>query len=365
MAESKTYKVNKSKDAMSAKAWGDVDKTALRNKIMEASNKASLVKDVYMLVEDGWEDAPSEKLKYPVMNFEGDALVYNRDGLASALGYAKKENETAVVSKIEKIYKKLGLDKEDGKEEDKKMAKEVEFAAVDIGDMWGKVWNALHDRYPDGDYGSVYRIDGIYEEGNKKFAVIHRKDEDVKYRLDFSLTEDGFELADEIVKVELEIKETDEVRKFAEPENADKFKKFEDEQNEDDDGKETEMSCDEMKAEMAKLQGDIENRDNIIMEKDKELEELRAFKQTCMEADRTKTVEGIMAKVEKFMDKADADKYRAEGMTVDFAEVDAWANKVKASVVDKVVKSETKVDFTRIGAPVDVNKKTSSVWDRI
>lgn len=44
-----------------------------------------------MLVEDGWEDAPSEHLKYPVMELKGDTFVYNRDGLSSALGYAKKK----------------------------------------------------------------------------------------------------------------------------------------------------------------------------------------------------------------------------------------------------------------------------------
>ena len=71
----KRYKIDKSKESMSTKPWGDVDKTDLRNKIMEASNKSELVKACYMLVEDGWEDAPSEHLKYPVMCFEGDKLV--------------------------------------------------------------------------------------------------------------------------------------------------------------------------------------------------------------------------------------------------------------------------------------------------
>ena len=74
MAE-KRYKIDKSKESMSTKPWGDVDKTDLRNKMMEASNKSELVKACYMLVEDGWEDAPSEHLKYPVMCFEGDKLV--------------------------------------------------------------------------------------------------------------------------------------------------------------------------------------------------------------------------------------------------------------------------------------------------
>ena len=117
----KTYKIDKSKDAMSDTPWQDIDKTELRNKIMEAKNKATLVKSVYLLVEDGWEDAPSEKLKYPVMEIKGDKIVYNRNALVSALGYAKKENEESVVSKVEAIYKKLGL----GKEDDAKMAETI------------------------------------------------------------------------------------------------------------------------------------------------------------------------------------------------------------------------------------------------
>lgn len=33
---------------MSDKAWGEVDKTTMRDKIMEANSKATLVKAVYM-----------------------------------------------------------------------------------------------------------------------------------------------------------------------------------------------------------------------------------------------------------------------------------------------------------------------------
>ena len=113
MAENKSYKVDKSKESMSEKEWGDIDKADLRNKIMEASNRDTLVKSVYMLVEEGWQNAPSEHLKYPVMCFDGDKLVYNRYGLASALAYAKQENETAVIKKIERIYKKLDIDNSD------------------------------------------------------------------------------------------------------------------------------------------------------------------------------------------------------------------------------------------------------------
>lgn len=377
MAEKKTYKIDKSKEAMSDKSWGEVDKIELRNKIMEAENRNALVKAVYMLVEEGWEEAPSEHLKYPVMELKDDTFVYNRDGLASALGYAKKEEETSVVNKVEKIYKKLDIE-ETGKEGESKMA-EILFAAVDIGDMWGKLWDILHDKYPGHEgWGSMYCIDGIYEEDNQKFAIIRHRDEDSLYRLDFSLTEEGMTVADEVVKVEIEIVETDDIRKFAEPEDAEKYKKFEekpdedddddDNDDDDDDGKEAKMSEEDMKAKIAELEKAIEERDNIIMAKDGELEELRAYKNVHMEAERAAKVEAVLSSVSEFMDKDTANTYREEGLKVEFAEVDAWANKVKASVVDKITKSKTKsvAEFMRVASAKDFGtEKSGSVWDRI
>lgn len=372
MAEGKTYKIDKSKDAMSETPWGDVDKTELRNKIMGAKNSATLVKAVYMLVENGWEDAPSEKLKYPVMEIKGDSVVYNRYGLSSALAYAQKENESSVVSKVEAIYKKLGL----GKEEDAKMA-EIAFAAVDIGDMWGRVFDALRDRYPDGDWGSVYRIDGIYEQDNKKFAIIHRKDEDVKYRLDFSFTEEGLTLADEIVKIEMEIVETDDVKKFAEPEDAEKYKKFE--EDDDDDDKSGDDKDDDDEEDFAKKCADmakqIEERDNIIMDKDKkikemeeELSDLREFKKTCMEKDKACAVESVMNEVKDFMNDEQFKALRDEGMACEFAQIDAWSNKVKAISFESVKgnKKSKGASVMKFSAPVDnTNNKSGSVWDRL
>lgn len=373
MAESKTYKIDKSKESVSDTPWGDVDKTALRNKIMEAKNKATLVKSIYMLVEDGWEEAPSERLKFPVMELKGDTFVYNKGGLSSALGYAKKENETAVINKVEKIYEKLGL----GKEEDAKMA-EIAFAAVNIGDMWGRVFDALRDRYPDGDWGSVYRIDGIYEQDNKKFAIIHRKDEDVKYRLDFSLTEEGLTLADEIVKVELEIVETEEVRKFAEPEDVDKYKKFEDEDDKDPDDDHDDDSDDDdedFAKKCAEMEKKIEERDNIIMDKDKkikemekELSELREFKKTCMEKEKMSAIESIMSEVKEFMSEDKYKELREEGIACDFAQIDAWSNKVKAFCFESGKKSTKKeMGVFSFAAPIHENeqKKTRSVWERL
>ena len=133
MAEKKTYKIDKSKEAMSDADWGDFDKSAMRDKIMEAKNRDTIVKAVYMDIRDGWQDSPSEGLKYPVMILEGDTFKYNRHALSAALSYAKQNGEQDVVDKVEKIYKKIDLDdNSEGKEEKMEEIKEsVEMAEVE------------------------------------------------------------------------------------------------------------------------------------------------------------------------------------------------------------------------------------------
>ena len=353
MAEKKSYKIDKSKEAMSDKPWGDVDKADMRNKIMEASNRASLVKAVYMKVEDGWEDAPSEHLKYPVMELKGDTFVYNKGGLSSALGYAKKENETDVVSKVEKIYNKLGLDESDGKEDTTKMSKEIEFAAVDIGDMWSKVWGAMRAREQ-----WDYCIEGIYEEDNKKFAVLKDRD-GALYRLDFSLTEEGIEVADKVVGVQKEFIETDTILKFAEPENVEEYQTFAE--------PEAKMSEEEMLARIAELENDLANRDNIIMEKDAELSDLRTFKKGIEDQQKATTVETVMAEVKEFVGEDDLKKFREEGLACNMSELDAWKNKVKAVGFEaskgKTATQKKDDGIWRFAAPMNNSKKQSnSFW---
>lgn len=347
----KSYKVDKSKEAMSDDDWGSVDKASMRDKIMDASNKSSLVKSIYALVESGWEEAPSEKLKYPLMQLKGDTFVYNRGALSSALGYAKKEEETAVVSKIEKIYKKLGLDSE-GKEE-KKMSKEIEFAAVDIGNLWSALRSAMSD------HSWYYYIDGIYEEDNQKFAIIV-DDNDVikKYRLDFNYTEDGLTVADEITEVKVDFVPTENIKKFAEPENAEEVKKCaEPDKKEGEDGSEpAKMSVEEMEKKLAELQADVEEKENIIMEKDKklseqetELSDLREFKAGIEKESLSKDVEKVMADVKDFIDNTKFAELREEGLACDTTNFDAWSNKVKATCFSAIQKKGLK-------------KQTNTVW---
>ena len=104
-----SIKLNKSKDSVSFDKWGDVDKIGLRNRVLEAKNYKTLIKSVYLKIEEGWENAPSEKLKYPVMQIKDGELVYNRYAISSALGYAKAEDVQDVVDKANSLLDKLNI----------------------------------------------------------------------------------------------------------------------------------------------------------------------------------------------------------------------------------------------------------------
>lgn len=376
----KTYKIDKSKESMSTKPWGEIDKTDLRNKIMEASNKEALVKACYMLVEDGWEEAPSQHLKYPVMCFEGDKLVYNRYGLSSALAYANQEDEKSVINKIKAIYKKLDLDDDSERKEEKDM-NEIEFSAVNIGDLWGRLYSGMREARQ-----WNYSIKGIYEQDNQKFAIVY--DNDMKlYRLNFSLTEDGLTLADEIVEVKEDFIETDDVKKFAEPEDVEKYqlcqedagkdkeadKEFEEEKPEEDKEEEkVEMSLEEAMDKISQLEKDIEDKDNIIMERDndiakcnEELQELRKFKEDIEEKQKAQNVESILEEVKNYISEEQLSNFRKEGLACEMSQLDSWSNKVKAVSFEtaKNVKNVKKEDGVwSFAAPVSIPKK-NGLWD--
>ena len=299
MAEKKTYKIDKSKEAMSTADWGNYDKAAMRDKIMDAKNRDTLVKSVYLLVEDGWKDAPSEHLKYPVMQLDGDKFVYNRNALSAALAYAKQNDETEVVNKIKAIYKKLDLDDDSERKEEAKMEEIKELAATEV------------------------EAESTLEENKKE----------------------------EMAETEIEVK--------AEEPDCDNCEHDDDEHEE-----EQEMSAEDMKARIAQLEKDIEDRDNIIMGQNSELETLRQFKKDVEGKEKAICVESVMTECKDYLADDAYKQLRQEGLECKFEEVDAWSNKVKAccfSVAKKVNKKE-KSDVFSFAAPIE-GKKRTSLWD--
>lgn len=335
MFEEKKYKIDKSKEALSDKPWGEVDKTKLRNDIMGASNKNTLVKDVYMLVEDGWEDAPSEHLKYPVMELKGDTFVYNRDGLSSALGYAKKENVSSVVSKVEKIQRKLGLFKE-GKEADTEMSTKY-FDEIEGRKAWADVIEEVQEHE-----GRDAYVDSI-----EKDHIIYTKD-DVRYRVEADIKVDK---DDKTVDADIH---WDTVKKDKDQKMSEK----------------KEMSIDEAMAEIDRLSKDVEDNKNIIMDKDKqmkdmekELSELRAFKEAADKQTLAASVESVMSEVKDCLSDDKYKEFRDEGLQCSVDGVDAWANKVKAFCFETGVKKKAqKGTMWSFANPVQVESKINSIW---
>lgn len=354
------HPINTSKDAVYTGEW---DGDEAKKNLVKEKNYKTLAPKVCLRLEEGWEDREVTKLGYPVMGLYDGEWRYSTKALSSALAYAKQNDETEVVNKIKAIYKKLDLDDDSERKEDKKMA-EIEFSAVNIGDLWGMLWTAIEERQ-----NWEYGIQGIYEEDNQKFAIVTDRAKTM-YRLDFSLTEDGLTLADEVVEVKQEFTETDNIKRFAEPENVAEYRLADCDEHDDDDHdddeheEEHEMSADEMKAKMAELEKDIESRDNIIMEKDAELEELRKFKAEVEEQRKAATVESIMAECKEYMSDEQYKEMREEGMACNMAEIDGWTNKVKAvsfSAVKKNVKKNND-GVWRMAAPIEIKKK-SGLWD--
>lgn len=335
MSEEKKYKIDKSKEALSDKPWGEVDKTKLRNDIMGASNKNTLVKDVYMLVEDGWEDAPSEHLKYPVMELKGDTFVYNRDGLSSALGYAKKENVSSVVSKVEKIQRKLGLFKE-GKEADTEMSTKY-FDEIEGRKAWADVIEEVQEHE-----GRDAYVDSI-----EKDHIIYTKD-DVRYRVEADIKVDK---DDKTVDADIH---WDTVKKDKDQKMSEK----------------KEMSIDEAIAEIDRLSKDVEDNKNIIMDKDKqmkdmekELSELRTFKEAADKQTLAASVESVMSEVKDCLSDDKYKEFRDEGLQCSVDGVDAWANKVKAFCFETGVKKKAqKGTMWSFANPVQVESKINSIW---
>ena len=343
---------------------GEWDGQKAKQDLVKEKNFKTLAPKVCMKLEPGWEDREVTKLGYPVMMLHDGKWVYAVKGLSSALGYAKKENETEVINKVEKIYKKLGLDS-DRKEEDAKMAENVTNFEIEGRKAWAKVIKKVQDHEGDGTY-----VDSIEDN-----HIIYTKG-DVRYRVEADVKVDKDDKS-----VDADIK-WDTVKKDADQKMAEDEAKCEDKEekkmsddcnckDDDHDDKDDDEEEDFAKkcTDMAKQ---IEERDNIIMDKDKkikemeeELAELREFKKTCMEKEKACAVESVMNEVKDFMNDEQFKALRDEGMTCEFAQIDAWTNKVKAISFESVKgnKKTTKTSSVMwFSAPVQTEKNKNSLW---
>ena len=350
MAEKKyiSHPVNTSKDAVYT---GDWDGNKAKQDLIEEKNYKSLAPKVCLKLEDGWENREVTKLGYPVMGLYDGEWRYSTKALSSAQAYAEQNDESEVLNKIKAIKKKLGLDdterKEEAKMEETKMAEtetkveekpnETEMAEIEGRKAWGKVIEKVQEHEGKGAY-----VDSIEDN-----HIIYTKD-DVRYRVD----------AD--VKVGEDDKEVDADIKW------DTVKKDADQKMSEEEAP-CEMSLEDAKAEIDRLSTEIENRDNIIMGKDKEIAELTEFKQKVLEKERAITVEATMAEIKDYVDNLTYNDIREEGLNCKFDEIDGWINKAKAICFGAVKKTRQRnngdTGVWSFAAPIEPAKKTTSIWN--
>lgn len=290
-----SHPINTSKNAIYEGEW---DGNKAKQDLVKEKNYKTLAPKVCLRLEPGWEDREVTKLGYPVMGLYDGEWRYSVKALASAQGYAEKENETGVLKKIKAIKKKLGLDDSDGKEETKMAEKDTE-------------------------------------------------------------------------KVDME--EETKVDETKETEMEETVVKAEDCPCDEDDKHDTEEHED-FEAKCAQLTKDIEERDNIIMQKDEELKqcqtelaELREYKR-CMEASQLACkVEAALSEIKGFASESQIDAFREEGKNCTLENIDAFVNKVKATCFDATKGNLSKSDdgMFKFSIPVVTEKKSESVWDRL
>ena len=372
----KSYSVNTTE--LKETPWGEVDKTELRNKVMEASNRAELVKKVYLKVMDGWEEAPSENLKYPVMEFKDGTFYYNRFALASALAYARQHDEADVVSKVEKLYKKFKLAEEG---EEKNMSKKFE---IEGREAWGDVIAQVQehegkDAYVDSieDDHIIftiddvrYRVDADVEVGEDDKAVkadIHwdtKKEDAVQHEDDDdkdSMSEDEPKEDD----ADTEHKEDNMEDKECSDNKCSKEEDLEDDKSKEDESKEDKAECSEDEEMSEKAKEKISELENIIMEKDEELAELRKYKEAKEEAEKNFAVQELLEELRECVDDETLEALKEEGLACKLSEIDGWKNKAKAMAFDKGARKEMSTGIWSMAITKKVTKESTSKWDSI
>lgn len=321
----KRYKVDKSEKAMSNDDWSNVDKTNLRNKILEAQNKTTLVKSVYLKVEDNWEDAPSERLKYPVMQLKGNTFVYNRNALANAKARATQQNETEVLRKLNAIYNKLNLkeETENKQQTEDKMAKLEE-----------KEKDVVMDKPTD-------EVSNTEEKKEEKLSEVKdTKDEENKEEKTEEKMSENSESSDS--EKDKEEDKVEEEKASDDSEEKDK--------EEEDKFAEKEARCAELEAKCAKLEA--------------KLSELEKFKADTEENEKMAIVTQTLAEVKESMKEDEFAKFEEKAKNCTLDTVYAWRNEVLANVATVLMSKQKEESHLRFGDIEEVPKKTS-LWDRM
>ena len=337
--------------------WGQIDKAELRKRVIEAKNFKTIAPEVFLDLREGWEEGKMTALKYPVMELDNDTLYYNRGALASAKGYAEKNNEEEVLNKLKKIYESLDLDFEEDNNSDKVMMScdsenhECENCDKTIENECGdKDKNFEDNKDNDNDTDN---------DNNDKDKDADNKDKD-------------FEKSTEEVK---------EPHAGAQEDKDKKDAKDDEGVRQDDVKKEIDMSTDanvdsgavvEIEKEQAKDNKELSREQNpsleaVVAEHQElikkmegltaELEDLRKYKKEMEDKERDEIANKLIVEVKDILPTEILDDFIKSVKNYDLTNITEWENVVKAKAFEysgKIKSSTPAKGYTRM-----------SVWDRV
>ena len=379
MGKSDIIKIDLSKEAADMTTpWGSVDKIKLRDRILRAKNYKTLVKKCYLVVEEGWEDSPSSKLKYPVCRIKDNTLVLCKSGCEVALSFLERNTNAdyykSAKVKLKKYYKILGLDTsnfscKDG--EDMKFNKE-EFAqtfGITANEMWNILQSACNDvKYKNGDmecskyWMRDYDEDYIYaidEESNKTVAIPYSIEDGVA-----KLNLEGVKRAKmTYVIIDDDVDEKDDLMDFVNKKITEKEQEFATEKeqlnSEITTYKEKIAELEEISEKFSTLEKDFE----ALKEENTKLLE---FKTNVEEQERKSKIEFAINSVADDLTQEQIDEWREKAK--EFSNPDDFSNAIKAFAYS-VAKSKNKggVDSIRVPINIDIvdDNKNKSLWNRL
>ena len=376
---SKNFPVDTSKDAVDMGDWNG-DKA--KHDLMDSKNYDSIGDKVCLDFTKG--DRKLENCKYPVMNVKDGKWVYNAEGLSSAMAYAA-QHDPEVYKKAVSLQKKLGLYKDDKKEDSKKMSEEKKFE-IEGREAWGDVIKEVQDHEGKDAYvESVEKDHIIYKIGKdgdrmtvKADVKVGKDDKKVSAKIDWDTKKkdaDQKEFADDETKKDEKEMSCGEGEKemSSNKEEDGEIVMGKDNKEKDDkekDNKEKKFSLDsflDFDAMLATMADETDATKDFVKDFCKMRAEdmvkcacdLKKFKDEKVFAEKKEKVDAIMASVKGDIPDKDFADLQEEGKSCSADKVEAFENKVKAFAYEFSKKNKPSNGFMTFANDVRVEGSQS------
>lgn len=388
LGKSSAIDIKNDKDSSAAGEWSDPGATLL-NKLLEASNHASLVDEAYLVIDGSNSDNLSTNdVHYPHHVIKDENLVVHYRGVQAALSRARSQGLTGKpISHLKRHYKALGLNMdnfaefdlteedynymfadEKEKEEGDKVSIEFSLNSDQVREI---LRNALSEyKYTCGDYEYnkfyVETYDDTYVyvydcEDGKCYGITYQlKDMIATINIESKklVIGGGFEFVDENKGEGAEMSSNANVDNGAMEalnENAaEQNKKLADEQLEVDDKDKVIAGLQE---EMSKMKDDMD----VYM---KENEELKTYKADIEEQNKNFEVEATLKEVMSILPEEELEACRTSAKEFSLENIGVWKNEVQAKAFKFSKGIPDKEPFLRMPF-VDNKPKTEKkgLWD--